>query len=37
MASIKEMIYSITHYDDNLMAIVFNDGRTFEFFRRQQY
>lgn len=32
MASIKEMIYSITHYDDNLMAIVFNDGRTFEFF-----
>lgn len=31
MASIKEMIYSITHYDDNLMAIVFNDGRTFEF------
>lgn len=32
MASIKEMIYSITHYDDNLMAIVFNDGRTFDFF-----
>ena len=32
MASIKEMIYSITHYDDNLMAVVFNDGRTFEFF-----
>lgn len=32
MASIKEMIYSITHYDDNIMAIVFNDGRTFEFF-----
>ena len=32
MASIKEMIYSITHYDDNLMTVVFNDGRTFEFF-----
>lgn len=32
MASIKEMIYSITHYDDNLIAIVFNDGRTFDFF-----